>query len=80
MILLCSILIIGYGWEMEYRAPLAVTLVTMFWLSIFLTGALILNVALLADINRSQAAGVGAVTNLTRCLFSAGGVAANRSI
>ncbi|EME41510.1 hypothetical protein DOTSEDRAFT_73804 [Dothistroma septosporum NZE10] len=76
MVALATALAVGYGWEMQSRAPLAAILVTVFFLSNALTGALVANTALLTDINRKNAAAVGAATNLTRCLLSAGGVAA----
>ena len=76
MIILASTLVVGYGWEMQYHAPLASILVTMFFISNTLSGALVANTVLLTDINQQEAAAVGAATNLTRCLLSAGGVAA----
>lgn len=75
VLLLSSCLVTAYGWQMQYHASLASILVTMFFISNFLTGTLISNTALLTDVNGEEVAAVGAATNLTRCLLSAGGVA-----
>lgn len=84
MTLLSSGLLVAYGWQMQYRTALAPILITMFFLSSLLMGVMISNAALLTDLNRENAAAVGAAMNLTRLLFSAAAVAIigplNRSV
>nr|A0A3G1DIJ8.1 RecName: Full=MFS-type transporter M6; AltName: Full=Squalestatin S1 biosynthesis cluster protein M6 [Phoma sp. MF5453]AMY15063.1 MFS transporter [Phoma sp. MF5453] len=75
MILVCSVLLVAYGWQMHYHAPLAPILVTMFLIAIILTGVMNAIAALLTDVNRENAAAVGAAMNLTRLLLGAGAVA-----
>ena len=75
MILVCSGLLVAYGWQMHYHAPLAPILVTMFLIAVILTGVMNAIAALLTDVNRENAAAVGAAMNLTRLLLGAGAVA-----
>lgn len=75
MLALVSMLIVAYGWEMQYHVPLPAILITMFVISNMSTGVLVATTALLTDVNRKEAAAVGAATNLNRYLLSAGGVA-----
>lgn len=75
MIAMASMLLIAYGWEMHFKAPLAIILITLFLLSNLVTGAQIANTALVTDLNHLHVASAAAAMNLTRCLLSAGGVA-----
>lgn len=75
MILVSSGLLAAYGWQMHYHTPLGPILITMFLIAIILTGVMNAIAALLTDVNRENAAAVGAAMNLTRLLLSAGAVA-----
>jgi hypothetical protein len=74
-ILICSGLLAAYGWQMQYHTPLAPILITMFLIAILLPSVMIATAALLTDLNRENAAAIGAAMNLTRLLLSAGAVA-----
>jgi hypothetical protein len=75
MIIASIILLIAYGWQMQFHTPLAPILVCMFLLALLLTGVMIANAALLTDLNHENAAAIGAAMNLTRLVLSAGAVA-----
>lgn len=60
---------------MQLHAPLTPILITMFLIANLVTGAMVATAALLTDLNREDAAAVGAAMNLSRLLLSAGAVA-----
>jgi MFS family permease len=66
----------GFGWAIHYAAPIAVIEVLLFLVAFFITGAFSVSNVLLIDLHRDKPATATAAVNLTRCLTSAGGVAA----
>ncbi|EME41515.1 hypothetical protein DOTSEDRAFT_73810 [Dothistroma septosporum NZE10] len=68
-------LLAAYGWQMQYHMPLPAILITMFIVALLLTAVMVANAALLTDLNREDAAAIGAAMNLIRLLLSAGAVA-----
>ncbi|KAJ6186972.1 MFS general substrate transporter [Penicillium mononematosum] len=71
-LVVCCLLIIGYGWSLQYRAHMAVPLVLQFFIGltiqVFFTSASIL----LVDLHPEGPATTQAANNFVRCEMSAG--------
>ncbi|KAI4130222.1 MAG: hypothetical protein LQ338_001837 [Usnochroma carphineum] len=67
--------VLGYGWAMEYSAPLAVPLVLFFIIGLCLTGAFNVMSAMCVDLYPMQPSTATAANNLMRCLMGAAGTA-----
>lgn len=70
------VVIIGFGWVMQYRTSLAGPLIFLYISTFCLSGAFNGLSALIVDLNRSSAGTATAAMNLARCLMGAGAVAA----
>ncbi|KAI1151520.1 major facilitator superfamily domain-containing protein [Nemania diffusa] len=64
--------LIGFGWAIEYKAPLAVEIVLLFLVGVTLVAFSNLLSTLIIDINPGAAGAATAANNLTRCLVGAG--------
>ncbi|TRX93526.1 hypothetical protein FHL15_005498 [Xylaria flabelliformis] len=64
--------LIGFGWSVEAKAPLAVEIVLLFLQGVTLVGFSNLLSTLIVDINPGAAGSATAANNLTRCLVGAG--------
>ncbi|TGJ80848.1 hypothetical protein E0Z10_g7907, partial [Xylaria hypoxylon] len=69
---LFTLVLIGFGWAVEYKAHLAVEIVLLFLQGITLVGFSNLLSTLIVDINPGVAGAATAANNLTRCLVGAG--------
>ncbi|KAI8626548.1 MFS general substrate transporter [Xylariaceae sp. FL1651] len=67
-----TLVLIGWGWAIQYRAHLAVEIVLLFIAGISLTGFSNILSTLIVDINPGVAGAATAANNLTRCLVGAG--------
>ena len=67
--------LVAYGWVLQFEAPLAVTLVLLFILSLCLVGAYDVMCIILVDLYPESPATATAANNLVRCLLGAGGTA-----
>jgi MFS family permease len=76
MVYFGCIFILIFGWVMEYRTNLAGPLITLFLTGHTVTGAFSGINVLVVDINVKTPATATAASNLFRCLFGAGAVAA----
>lgn len=76
MIYVTCCLLIGYGWAIEYNAPLAAPLVLLFLVAFTLTGSFNVMSALIVDLHPGKAGAATAANNLARCLTGAGFTAA----
>ncbi|KAI1738612.1 major facilitator superfamily domain-containing protein [Xylaria scruposa] len=63
--------LIGFGWSVEAKAPLAVEIVLLFLQGVTLVGFSNLLSTLIVDINPGAAGSATAANNLTRCLVGA---------
>ncbi|KAI1497753.1 major facilitator superfamily transporter [Biscogniauxia marginata] len=78
LLALFALVLIGWGWALEYEAPLAVPIVLLFLIGISLTGFTNTVNILIVDINPGHAASATAANNLTRCLVGAAATAVIR--
>jgi len=62
---------IGYGWALQYRAPLALPLVLIFLIGLTVTGSFSIVQTLIVDLNPEAPATAVAAVNLVRCLCGA---------
>jgi MFS family permease len=69
------VFVIGYGWALEYNAPLAVPLVLIFILGFTLTACVNVMSTITVDLCPTQSATVTAANNFVRCLVAAGAIA-----
>jgi MFS family permease len=76
LVALAGVVIIGFGWVMEYRTSLAGPLIFLFISTFCLSGAFNGLSTLIVDLNRTSAGTATAAMNLARCLMGAGAVAA----
>ncbi|KAI0595705.1 major facilitator superfamily transporter [Biscogniauxia sp. FL1348] len=74
-LIMFALVLSGWGWALEYRAPLAVPIVLLFLMGITLVGFTNTVNILIVDINPGQAASATAANNLTRCLIGAAATA-----
>lgn len=65
--------ILGYGWALDYKAPLAVPLVISFFMGFSITSTMNSLSTLLADIFPDRVSTASAASNLLRCLLGAVG-------
>lgn len=70
-----AVLILAWGWVLNYNGPLAVVLVIMFLMSCSMSMANNVTSTLLIDFYPRSAASASAANNLTRCLLGAGATA-----
>ncbi|KJR87943.1 uncharacterized protein SPSK_07321 [Sporothrix schenckii 1099-18] len=63
--------VIAYGWVLEYRLPLAVPLVLIFFVGLFVVGSFSILSTLIMDLYPQAPATAVAAVNLVRCLFGA---------
>ncbi|KAJ5600586.1 hypothetical protein N7450_001653 [Penicillium hetheringtonii] len=70
-----AVVIVGYGWVMNYRTNLAGPLVMLFFVSHLVAGASSVLTALLVDLHSYRPATINTARNLFRCLAGAGAVA-----
>lgn len=70
-----SVVIMGYGWVMNYRTNLAGPLVMLFFVSHLVAGASSVLTTLLIDLHAYRPATINTARNLYRCLAGAGAVA-----
>lgn len=70
----CAMIII-YGWVMDQKLSLAGIEVPLFFLALFISGAMNNLNTLIVDLNTRSAATAVAANNLARCLVGAGAVA-----
>ncbi len=75
LVALAGVVIIGFGWVMEYRTSLAGPLIFLFISTFCLSGAFNGLSTLIVDLNRESAGTATAAMNLARCLMGAGAVA-----
>jgi MFS family permease len=75
LVAIAGVVIIGFGWVMEYRTSLAGPLIFLFISTFCLSGAFNGLSTLIVDLNRSSAGTATAAMNLARCLMGAGAVA-----
>ncbi|KAJ5766580.1 major facilitator superfamily domain-containing protein [Penicillium nucicola] len=71
-----SIVMIGYGWVMNYKVNLAGPLIMLFLISHFVAGATSTLITLIVDCHVNRPATATSANNLFRCCFGAGAVAA----
>ncbi|KAI1362045.1 major facilitator superfamily domain-containing protein [Xylaria arbuscula] len=69
---LFTLVLIGFGWAVQYKAHLAVEIVLLFLQGVTLVGFSNLLSTLIVDINPGAAGSATAANNLTRCLVGAG--------
>ncbi|KAI1340217.1 major facilitator superfamily transporter [Xylariaceae sp. FL0016] len=70
-----TVLLIAWGWAIEYRAPLAVPIVLLLLIGITLVGFSNAANTLIVDINPGSAGAATAANNFTRCLIGAAATA-----
>ncbi|KAI0481961.1 major facilitator superfamily transporter [Xylariaceae sp. FL0804] len=75
-IALLTLVLIGFGWALEYEAPLAVPIVLLFLVGATVVGASNCISTLTVDVYPSAAGAATAANNLTRCLVGAAATAA----
>ncbi|OJD16092.1 hypothetical protein AJ78_03725 [Emergomyces pasteurianus Ep9510] len=75
MVFLSICVVIGFGWVLHFRTPVAAPLVLVGISGATLTSAVNTVSTLLVDVHPSRAATVTASNNLVRCLFGAGATA-----
>jgi MFS family permease len=75
LVAIAGVVIIGFGWVMEYRTSLAGPLIFLFISTFCLSGAFNGLSTLIVDLNRASAGTATAAMNLARCLMGAGAVA-----
>ncbi|CAK7266228.1 hypothetical protein SEPCBS57363_001989 [Sporothrix epigloea] len=66
------ITVIAYGWVLEYRAPLPVPLVLLFFVGLMVVGSFNILSTLIVDLYPQAPATAVAAVNLVRCLMGAG--------
>ncbi|KAM0819142.1 putative Major facilitator superfamily transporter [Seiridium cardinale] len=71
LLLLSAVVLIAWGWAMQYRAHLAVPCVLLFLMGIGIIGFSNTSNTLIIDVNPSNAGAATASNNLTRCLVGA---------
>ncbi|KUJ19089.1 MFS transporter [Mollisia scopiformis] len=76
MVYLSCICVMTFGWVMEHQTNLAGPLITLFFTGNMVTGSFSAINTLVVDINVKTPATATAASNLFRCLFGAGAVAA----
>ncbi|KAI1171997.1 MFS general substrate transporter [Nemania sp. FL0916] len=69
---LFTLVLIGFGWSVQYKAHLAVEIILLFLIGITLVAFSNLLSTLIVDINPGAAGSATAANNLTRCLVGAG--------
>ena len=73
-VLLCGIIaLVGYGWALQFEAPLVVPLILQFFMGLCLVGAYDVMCVIIVDLYPQSPSTATAATNLTRCLLGAGG-------
>ncbi|KAI5919151.1 major facilitator superfamily transporter [Camillea tinctor] len=75
LLIMFALVLSGWGWALEYRAPLAAPIVLLFLVGFSLVGFTNTVNILIVDINPDQAASATAANNLTRCLIGAAATA-----
>ncbi|KAJ5099095.1 hypothetical protein N7532_006096 [Penicillium argentinense] len=75
LIYMSSIVIVGYGWVMNFHTNLAGPLIMLFFVSHLVAGASSVLTTLLVDLHVNRPATVNTARNLFRCLAGAGAVA-----
>ena len=76
LVVICTALLAGYGWALEYKTHVSVPLALQFLLGFVTTCTVQTFNTLLVDIFPSTPSTAAASGNLTRCAMSAGGIAA----
>ncbi|KAI1819393.1 major facilitator superfamily domain-containing protein [Xylaria intraflava] len=71
-LVLYTVVLIGFGWAVEFKANLAVEIVLLFLFGTSITAFSNLLSTLVVDINPGSAGAATAANNLTRCLIGAG--------
>ncbi|KAI0191626.1 major facilitator superfamily domain-containing protein [Astrocystis sublimbata] len=73
---LYTVVLIGFGWAIEYKAHIAVAIVLLFLIGVTVVAFSNLLSTLIVDVNPGAAGAASASNNLTRCLVGAGASAA----
>ncbi|KAK8059848.1 MFS multidrug transporter [Apiospora saccharicola] len=76
LLALASVVLMGWGWAMQYKTHVAVPCVLLFLLGIGIIGYSNTSNVLLVDVNQGHAGAATAANNLTRCLVGAAATAA----
>ncbi|KAK7982086.1 major facilitator superfamily domain-containing protein [Apiospora saccharicola] len=75
LLALASVVLMGWGWAMQYKTHVAVPCVLLFLLGIGIIGYSNTSNVLLVDVNQGHAGAATAANNLTRCLVGAAATA-----
>ena len=75
LIYIMMVLLLIYGWVLDIRGPLAVSLILLFGLGYVITSTFNTTQTLLVDFHPSQPSTATAANNLLRCLLGAGALA-----
>ncbi|KAI0452281.1 major facilitator superfamily domain-containing protein [Xylaria acuta] len=74
-LLVCGLLIVGYGWLLQYRVNIAAPLVFQFFIGLSIQGIFTALSTLLVDIHPDASSTAQAASNLIRAELAAGGLA-----